>query len=164
MVSLTENRVAPAELLTDCSELKKHVQLVMSTVPVIDVHTHLFPPEFDGLFLHGIDDLLNYHYLVAEFFRSTNLSHAAFWKLTKTQRADLVWQAMFVANTPLSEAACGIVCILEAFGLDTRARDLTEARAFFSSQELHEHFDRVMELASVTDVVMTNDPFSERET
>jgi hypothetical protein len=163
MVSLTENLVAPVEQLTDRSELKQQVQLVVSTAPVIDVHTHLFPPEFDGLFLQGIDDLLNYHYLVAEFFRSTNLSPAAFWKLTKTQRADLVWQSMFVDNTPLSEAACGIVCILEAFGLDVRAPDLTEARAFFSSQELHEHFDRVLELANVSDVVMTNDPFSERE-
>src|SRR5262245_56544967 len=109
MISLTENHVAPAELLTDGSELRQQVQLIVGTAPVFDMHTHLFPPEFDGLFLEGIDDLLNYHYLVAEFFRSTELSHAAFWKLPKTKRANLVWQLMFVENTPLSEAACGIV-------------------------------------------------------
>jgi len=163
MISLTENLVAPAELLNDSSELRRHVQDVVSTAPVIDIHTHLFPPEFEGLFLQGIDDLLNYHYLIAEFFRSTDLSHTAFWKLSKTERADLVWRLMFVENTPLSEAACGIVTILEAFGLNARAKCLGEARAFFSSQNRHEHFDRVLEMANVSDVVMTNDPFNERE-
>ena len=163
MISLTENPVTPAELLTDSSELKRQVQCVVGTAPAIDMHTHLFPPEVDGLFLQGIDDLLNYHYLVAEFFRSTELSHAAFWKMTKTERADLVWRLMFVENSPLSEAACGIVTIFEAFGLDARSSDLDEARAFFSSRDLHEHFDRVLEMARVSDIVMTNDPFSERE-
>jgi hypothetical protein len=163
MISLTENRVAPADLLTDSSELKRQVQLVVSTTPVFDIHTHLFPPEFDGLFLRGIDDLLNYHYLVAEFFRSTKLSYADFWKLSKTERADLVWQSIFVENTPLSEAACGIVSILAAFGLDARAADLEQARGFFNSTDLHEHFDRVLAMANVSDIVMTNDPFSERE-
>ena len=102
---------------------------------MIDIHTHLFPPEFGGLFLQGIDDLLNYHYLIAEFFRSTKLSYAEFWKLTKTERADLVWQSIFVDNTPLSEAACGIISILEAFGLDARAADLEEARL----EHVHAH-------------------------
>ena len=64
MVSVMENRAARAELLTDSSELRREVELAIRT-PVIDVHTHVFPPEFDGLFLHGIDDLLTYHYLIA---------------------------------------------------------------------------------------------------
>jgi len=80
------------------------------------------------LFLHGIDDLLTYHYLIAETFRSTDLSHARFWGMTKVERADLVWQTLFVENTPLSEAARGIVSILDAFGLDPRSPDLEEAR------------------------------------
>jgi|SRR5215831_9112519 len=164
MISLTENHVAPADLLSDVSELRREVQLVVSAAPVFDVHTHLFPPEFDSLFLQGIDDLLNYHYLVAEFFRSSNITHAAFWKLTKTERADLVWQLMFLENTPLSESACGVIAILQAFGLDPRSADLTEARAFFVSRDLCEHFDRVLQMANVSDVVMTNDPFSEKET
>lgn len=162
MISLMENRAARAELLTDSSELRREVELAVRT-PVIDVHTHVFPPEFDGLFLHGIDDLLTYHYLIAETFRSTDLSHARFWEMTKTERADLVWQKLFVENTPLSEAARGIVSILDAFGLDPRSPDLEEARAFFRSQDPHEHLDRVMEIACVSDVVMTNDPFNARE-
>jgi hypothetical protein len=164
VISLTENQLAPNEFLADQAELRQQVRLVVATTPVIDVHTHLFPPDFGNLFLQGIDDLLNYHYLIAEFFRSTKLSHAEFWKLPKTVRADLVWQTMFVENTPLSEAAGGIVSILETFGLDSRTIDLVEARDFFSTQDLPEHFDRVLALAKVSDVVMTNDPFNEKET
>ncbi|HZE70475.1 MAG TPA: hypothetical protein VE135_13240 [Pyrinomonadaceae bacterium] len=158
-----EDRVAGAQLLTDRAELRRQVEFLVRTTPVIDVHTHVFPPEFDGLFLHGIDDLLTYHYLIAETFRSTDLSYARFWGMTKVERADLVWQTLFVENTPLSEAARGIVSILDAFGLDARSPDLEEARAFFSSQDPHEHLDRVLEIACVSDVVMTNDPFNARE-
>jgi Fe-S-cluster formation regulator IscX/YfhJ len=68
---------------------------------------------------------------------------------------------LFVDNTPTSEAARGIVSVLDAFGLDTRAADLKEARAFFNTQNLREHVDRVFDLAHVSGVVMTNDPFDE---
>ena len=163
MVSLVENRATQAELLTDSSELRRQIELAVSTTPVIDIHTHVFPPAFDDMFLHGIDDLVTYHYLIAETFRSTDISPARFWGLSKTQRADLVWQTLFVENTPLSEAARGIVSVLDTFGLNSRALDLEEARAFFRSREVHEHLDHVLEIACVSDVVMTNDPFSDRE-
>jgi len=163
MISLMENRAAGVDLLTDPSELRRQVELVVGTTPVFDVHTHVFPPEFEGMFLHGIDDLLTYHYLIAETLRSTDISHARFWALTRTARADLVWQALFVENTPLSEAARGIVSILDAFGLDPRAQNLEEARKFFRSRDLNEHLDRVLEISAVSDIVMTNDPFNERE-
>jgi hypothetical protein len=80
--------------------------------------------------LSGIDDLLTYHYLVAETFRSTEVS-PLFWKMNKAERADLVWKTLFVDNTPLSEATRGIVTVLEAFGLDSRAENLEEMRTFF---------------------------------
>jgi hypothetical protein len=163
MIHPVEDRVAGVEVLADREELQRQVEFLVETTPVIDVHTHIFPPEFDGLFLHGIDDLLTYHYLIAETFRSTDLSHMRFWEMTKTERADLVWQTLFVQNSPLSEATRGIVSILDAFGLDPRAPDLEEARAFFRSQDPHEYPDRVLEIACVSDVVMTNDPFNARE-
>jgi hypothetical protein len=72
--------------------------------------------------LSGIDELLTYHYLIAEMFRSTDCSYASFWKMNKAERADLVWKTLFVDNTPLSEAARGIISILETLGLDSRAR------------------------------------------
>src|SRR5262249_23483850 len=108
-------------------------------------------------------DLLTYHYLIAETFRSAAISYERFWNMNKAERADLVWQALFVENTPLSEAASGIVSVLEALGLDSRAPNLTQARAYFASQEPSAHLDRVLKLAGVKDLFMTNDPFDVRE-
>lgn len=162
-ISLVENRMTQSELLRDKTALRAQVEEIVQTTPVIDVHTHVFLPEFKGLCFEGIDDLLTYHYLIAETFRSSNISYERFWSMAKAERADLVWQALFVENTPLSEAACGIISILDAFGLEPRAADLTDIRAFFTSQETHEHLDRVLRIAGVSDVVMTNDPFDRRE-
>src|SRR5690242_1742167 len=163
MVSLVETQTVQGELLTDKEQLRQEVELTVNRTPAIDVHTHVHPPAFNGLFLSGIDDLLTYHYLIAETMRSSNLSHADFWRLTKTQRADFVWKTLFVESTPLSEAARGIVSILNAFNLDTRAPNLDDARAFFSAQNVDSHIDRILEMACVSDIVMTNDPFSDHE-
>ena len=163
MISLVENQTVQAELLTDKEKLRLQVELAVNKTPAIDVHTHVYPPAFNGLFLSGIDDLLTYHYLIAETLRSSDLSHACFWKMSKVERADLVWQTLFVDSTPLSEAARGIVTILDSFDLDTRSPNLDEARAFFGAQDEPAHLDRVLQMAGVSDVVMTNDPFSEQE-
>jgi hypothetical protein len=163
MISLVKNQAGQAELLTDKDKLRQHVALVVNNTLAADIHTHVYPPEFRSLYLSGIDDLLNYHYLIAETFRSSDIPHASFWRLSKSERADLIWKTLFVENTPLSEAARGIITILNAFNLDTRALNLAEARAFFNAQETSSHLDRVLEMASVSDVVMTNDPFSEHE-
>jgi hypothetical protein len=158
-----DNLVTSAEVLTDIKELRQQVSLIVKATPVIDVHTHVYPPEFNGMCLYGIDDLLTYHYLIAEAFRSSRISYACFWKMSKAERADLIWKTLFVENTPMSEACRGIVWILESFGLDTRAPNLREARAFFNSRSLPEHLDQVLKTARVSDVVMTNDPLHEAE-
>src|ERR1044072_6154181 len=82
MISLVENQAVQAELLTDKGKLRQQVELAISKTPAIDVHTHVHPHEFNGLFLSGIDDLLTYHYLIAEPLRSTELTHATFWRMT----------------------------------------------------------------------------------
>ncbi len=163
MIRMIENPAATHDLVTDVSELRQQVEHIVASTPVIDVHTHIFPPEFGGVCLSGIDDLLNYHYLIAEMFRSSKISYADFWKMSKTDRADLIWKTLFVENTPLSEAARGIVSVLDAFGLDARAPNLKETRAFFKSRRLSDHLARVLEIAKVSDIVMTNDPFHEGE-
>jgi hypothetical protein len=162
MISTAEN-LTRGELLTDKLELRRQVEFIVGTTPVIDVHTHICPPELEDMFLYGIDELVTYHYLIAELFRSSDISPERFWGLTKTERADLIWRALFVENTPISEAARGIVSVFDAFGLDSRAPDLEEARAFFRSREPGEHLNQVLEIAGVSNVVMTNDPFSEEE-
>jgi hypothetical protein len=163
MVTSTESRTKSVKLLTHSTELRAQVEIVVNSTSVLDVHTHLFPPEFNQLCLSGIDELLTYHYLTAETFRSTRVSPDRFWQMSKTDQADLVWQTLFVENSPTSEAARGIIAVLDAFGLDTRAADLEEARAFFNSRRLPEHVDQVFDIARVSGVVMTNDPFDEAE-
>jgi hypothetical protein len=163
MTGVTETRSPQAARPPENSELRRQVEDVINTTPVIDIHTHLFAPEFGEMNLSGIDELLTYHYLVAEVFRSTDLSHKDFWQMSKAEQADLIWKTLFVENTPLSEATRGVVTVLNAFGLDTGEPDLREARAFFRSQNLSEHIERVFDLARVSDVVMTNDPFDARE-
>lgn len=163
MISLVENQAVQAELLTDKERLRQQVDLAVKKIPAFDIHTHVHPPEFKALYLSGIDDLLTYHYLIAETLRSTDLTHTKFWRMSKSERADFIWKTLFVENTPLSEAARGIVSVLAAFELDTRAANLDEARAFFSALTPREHLDRVLEMAGVSDIAMTNDPFSQQE-
>ncbi|HEU4833246.1 MAG TPA: hypothetical protein VFS90_02485 [Pyrinomonadaceae bacterium] len=152
-----------SQLLSRTTELRAQVELIVNSTPVIDVHTHLFPPAFNELCLWGIDELLTYHYLTAEALRSARVSYDQFWSMSKTAQADLVWKTLFVDNTPTSEAAQGIISVLDVFGLDTRAPDLSEARAFFSSRNIVEHQDHVFDIANVSGVVMTNDPFDDAE-
>ena len=163
MVTSTETRTKFSELLTDAEELRAEVEIVVNSTAVMDVHTHLFAPKFDELCLYGIDELLTYHYLTAEAFRTARIPYEQFWAMSKMDQADLVWKTLFVDNTPTSEAAQGIISVLDAFGLDTRAPDLKEARAFFKSQRLAEYIDQVFDIARVSGVVMTNDPLDEKE-
>src|SRR6185369_11768655 len=152
-----------SQLLSNTTELRAQVDLIVNSAPVADAHTHLFPPQFNELCLWGIDELLTYHYLTAEALRSARTTYEQFWAMSKTDQADLVWKTLFVDNTPTSEAAQGIISVLDVFGLDTRAPDLKEARAFFNSQRLAEHLDQVFDIARVSGVVMTNDPFDDAE-
>ncbi len=161
---VTETPTKPAELLTTQEALRTQVESIVNSTWVTDVHTHLFPPECKEFCLFGIDELLTYHYLTAEVFRSVpKVSYDQFWLMSKREKADLVWQTLFVENVPTSEAARGVISVLDAFGLDTRATDLKEARAFFNSRSVAEHVEHVFDVARVSSVVMTNDPLDEVE-
>jgi hypothetical protein len=56
---------------------------------VIDLHTHLLPPSHGALCLWGIDELLTYHYLVAEYFITApgSISPEGFYNLHKKEQA-----------------------------------------------------------------------------
>lgn len=143
----------------ESAELRRLMTEVVQRTPVIDMHTHLFAPEFRRLNLSGIDELLTYHYLVAETFRSSDVLPEDFWRRSRAEQADLVWATLFVRNTPLSEATRGVIHVLKTFGLDPSSPNLSEAREFFGNQDIDDHIDQVLRLSGVTDVVMTNDPF-----
>jgi hypothetical protein len=148
---------------THNSNLRELVRRVVDETPVFDIHTHLAAPAFDKLFLFGIDDLLTYHYLVAEFFRFSDLSHEEFWKLSKTEQADRIWQTLFVQNTPLSEACRGVLTTLQVLGLDPNARDLSDYRKYFAAKQPDDYTDQVMQAANVSRIGMTNSPFDDSE-
>ncbi len=134
------------------------VERALRDTPVIDMHTHLFQPSLGQLGLWGIDQLLTYHYLEAELFRSAKIEPEEYWALSLEAKADAIWQALFLENPPVSEATRGVVAVLQAFGLPTEASDLKEARAFFASRPIEEHITEVFRLAGISEVVMTNDP------
>jgi len=154
--SFSDRRLKPAEIA-------REVQDVLESTQVIDIHTHLFSPPFGKIGLWGIDELLTYHYLEAEFFRSSDTTPEEYWKLSKAQRADAIWKALFVENSPVSESTRGVVAVLQAFGLPTDAAGLSEARRFFQAQSIESHIRKVLKMAGVSDVVMTNDPLDPQE-
>jgi hypothetical protein len=143
--------------------LEALVSEVLAATPAIDVHTHLFSPEFGPLALWGIDDLLTYHYLEAEFFRFSDVTPGEYWALSKACKADLIWKTLFVENVPLSEATRGVVAVLDALGLDPSSQKLQPLREFFRGRDLSDYVSRVFRLAGISAVVMTNDPLDADE-
>lgn len=145
------------------TELREKVAAIVASTPVLDIHTHLFPPAFGGMMLRGIDELLTYHYLVAETLRYRPEKAEEFWRLPLTARADLVWETLFLERSPVSEACRGVLTTLKLLGLDTSRRNLAEYREFFAGLTPEVHVDLVCQKAGVKAVVMTNDPFDPEE-
>src|SRR5712671_7591478 len=93
--------ILSAELLSG-EQIQSAVEEVLAETLFIDIHTHLFSPAFGKLGLWGIDELLTYHYLEAEFFRSSDTKPEEYWSLSKSDQADAIWRTLFVENTPVS--------------------------------------------------------------
>jgi len=169
-----------AELLKTRDAIALAVNQALARQPIVDLHTHLYPPSFgtpvanrtgqtdpNGLMLWGLDEILTYHYLVAEVFRvvpATVLPYEQFWKMSKTAQADHIWKHLFVERTPISEACRGVLTSLHLLGLDVGpSKDLRPLRAWFAQQDPSAYIDRVMELANVTSITMTNPVFDDNE-
>ncbi len=144
-------------------ELCEAVENIVRETPITDMHTHLYAPDFGELLLFGIDELLTYHYLIAEFFRMSETSYDDFWALDKTAQADAIWQCLFIENSPISEACRGVLTVLDQLGLDPTSRDLNAYRAYFAAQDPSDFIDTVYETANLASTVMTNDPFDDLE-
>lgn len=143
--------------------LTRLVEQIVQATPAYDIHTHLYDPAFGELLLWGLDDLLTYHYLVAEAFRHLDLPYETFWSMSKTEQADLIWDSLFLKHSPISEACRGVLTTLNALGLDVRKRDLPALRKWFAGQKPGEYVTRCMELAGVRKISMTNSPFDDLE-
>ena len=143
--------------------LAKRVEKTVAATPVYDIHTHLYDPAFRELLLWGIDDLLVYHYLVAEAFRYLDIPYDDFWSLSKSERAKLIWDALFMKHSPISEACRGVLTTLNLLGLDVKRRDLAALRRWFAKQNVEKHVTLCLGLAGVETVCMTNSPFDDQE-
>ena len=86
-----------------------------------------------------------------------------FWRLDKTTQAELIWTALFVQHSPLSEACRGVLTTLHALGLDVKAAGFAEVAAVVRQPHLEGHLLRVMDLAGVRTICMTNSPFDDAE-
>ncbi len=143
------------------------------------MHTHLYPPSFgtpmagskgkadaDGLLLWGIDELLTYHYLVAEVFRvvpASALPYEQFWKMTKSQQADHIWKHLFWLSAPISEACRGVLMTVKKLGLDPSDPTPAKWREFCELQGPSDYIDRVMKASNVSSITMTNNVFDDNE-
>ena len=145
------------------AEIEGAVQDALTATQCVDMHTHLYPAAFGKIGLWGIDELLTYHYLEAEFFRHSSMTPEKYWTLSKQSQADAIWKALFIENTPISEATRGVIAVLNSLGLATDAPDLSEARTFFADQSPEAHISNVFRMAGVSTVVMTNDPLDPEE-
>jgi len=148
-------------MLQDLASLEQSVRKHVAEVTVTDIHTHLFPPAHGNLLLWGLDELLTYHYLLAELFTVAprSLTPEAFYKLSRRQQADLVWKHLFVDHSPLSEAARGVVTALKLLGPDVARRNPDGLRQWFDAQNIDSYIQHVFQTANIDYAVMTNSPF-----
>ena len=160
----------------------------VSDVQAIDVHTHLLPPSHGSLLLYGIDEVLTYHYLVAELFMVMPLDTEEdavvlpgdapttdeFFAWSKPKQAGFVFDELFVKRTPLSEACRGVITCLSVLGLGEMLKRavrsalppeqrLSELRTWFAGQKAEDHLERVFQAAGLRYAVMTNVPFAREE-
>jgi hypothetical protein len=143
--------------------LREEVARIVDETPVFDIHTHLYDPAFGDLLLWGIDDLLVYHYLVAESFRYLDVPYQEFWALPKISQAELIWNALFLQHSPVSEACRGVLTTLHALGLDPRKGDLRSLRGWFAGRKVEDYTSLCMDLSGVRKICMTNSPFDGAE-
>ena len=143
--------------------MASQVEKIVAQTPVNDIHTHLYDPAFGDLLLWGIDDLLVYHYLVAEGFRYFDMPYEKFWELSKARQAELIWDALFIRHSPISEACRGVLTTLNALELDVKPRDLPALRKWFAKWKVEDYLTRCMELGGVSSISMTNSPFDDQE-
>ena len=145
-------------------DVRAALEQAVLSAPIFDIHTHLYSPCFGGLLLYGLDELLTYHYLIAEVHRADlSLKPTAFFAMSKRAQADLIWQRLFVENTPISEATRGVVTVLKALGIDPDRDCLDRARKAVASHTPESYIDLILGGANVSGVVMTNDPFDDAE-
>src|SRR5579862_6736302 len=152
-------------------QLRQVVHDTLDAQQIVDMHTHVYTPAFGtpvanatgkpdpaGLLLWGVDELVTYHYLIAEVYRvvpATVLPYEQFFKMSKAQQADHIWKHLFIERTPISEACRGILTTLQKLGLDPNEKTLDKYRKYFAQQDPSKFIDKVMAVSNVKSITMT---------
>jgi hypothetical protein len=143
------------------SDVGRLTRSLLESAPILDLHTHLFPPQHRAFHLSGLDDLLTYHYLTVECLTVSGVAPSAFFSLDKIERAELVWDTLFRTRTPVSEAAKGIVTVLSFLGVEPGPLPYADIKRAIASRHLND--DQLFDKLSIKRVVMTNDPCNPAE-
>ncbi len=138
--------------------LPKVVKDAIANTTAFDLHTHLFPPQFSDLFLSGFSELLDYHYLLAEFFRYKVLTPEEFYALDKKERSELIWRTLFIDRSPLSDASWGVLRVLRELNIPIQKNFDKMIQQFEKKQKEKKYYQKIFELAKVDQLTMTNDP------
>ena len=141
---------------------KKSILKIINEVKITDVHTHLFPWNDKRYFLSGLNELLNYHYLTAEFLSSSGTNPKKFFKFSKTKRAELVWNFLFINRTPISEASRGVIKIINFLNIKNYEKNnYSEILKKYNSIKYDKK--KILTKLNISKVVMTNNPFDKNE-
>ena len=141
---------------------KNNILKIINKTSITDIHTHLFPQTHKNFFLSGSDEIFNYHYLTVEFLSSSKYNPASFFRLSKLKRAELVWQYLFVDNTPISEASIGVVKILNFLKIkDYKNKDYSKIKKKLHIKQIN--YKLLLKKLNIKKVVMTNNPFNLKE-
>ena len=128
---------------------------------IIDIHTHLYPSRFKKFHRIGLIDLLNYHYLIAEFLSLNMITPSKFFSLNKFDKAKMIWDNLFFKHHPYSTATIGVLRVINSYGIYDVNKSFKEILKMTEDYYLSEN--DMFEISRVKKVVMTNNPFNTNE-
>ena len=142
-------------------EVQTILENTLNKIKIFDIHTHLFPPQHENYYLSGLVETLNYHYLIAELFVTTNIDIHKFKSLDKLQKAEIVWNELFHKRTPISEACKGVLTILESLSIPIKDKNFLQINELYTGLKLTDK--EIFNNSNIDSIVMTNNPFDEDE-
>ena len=144
-------------------ELSNEVYAAVEETAVVDIHTHLFPPQATGYFSSGLISLLTYHYLVSEYLLVSAKPPQEFDKFNPRIKAEKIWGALFLERSPLSEATLGVITVLSELGITYERQSFSQLLTTYDLKTSKNDPDDYLKKAKVSHVVMTNNPFDREE-
>lgn len=145
------------------SKLKSIVyNYIDNELKIVDFHTHLFPKSFQDFNLNGIENILNYHYLHAEYLKLNLMTVEEFFNLTSREKAKNIWEELIIKRAPFSEATKGVLTILNKLKIPLNLT-YEELEKYCPNIDSNDYVSRIYDLSNIEKVVMTNDIFDSKE-